>query len=154
MVKTSKELIENFLSIHQFRNGNLNKFVFLLRKGVCFYEDMGSWEKFNETSLSDKEAFCSKLNLEEISDKDYVHAQRVWEVFEIKNRHEYHNLYVQCDTLLLADVVENFPDKIIEIYELDPVHFVSAPGLAWQACLKKNRSKIRIINRSWYGFDG
>ena len=98
--------------------------------------------------MSDKEAFCSKLNLEEITDKDYAHAQRVWEVFEIKNRREYHNLYVQCDTLLLADVVENFPDKIIEIYELDPVHFVSAPGLAWQACLKKNRSKIRIINRS------
>ena len=57
MVKTSKELIEKFLSIYQFRNGNLNKFVFLLRKGVYFYEDMDNWEKFNETSLSDKEAF-------------------------------------------------------------------------------------------------
>ena len=154
MVKTSKELIEKFLTIYQFRNGNLNKFVFLLRKGVYFYEDMDSWEKFNETSLSDKEAFWSKLNLEDITDIDYAHAQNVWEVFEIKNRGEYHNLYIQCDTLLLVDVVENFRDKIIEIYGLGPVHFVSATGLAWQACLKKNRSKIRIINRSWYGFDG
>ena len=50
---------------------------------------------------------------------------------------DYHDLYVQCDTLLLADVFEKFRDKCIEIYGLDPSHFLSAPGLAWQACLKK-----------------
>ena len=59
------------------------------------------------------------------------------EIFKIKNRGEYNDLYVQCDTLLLADVFENFRDKGIEIYELDPAHFLSALGLAWQACLKK-----------------
>ena len=57
MVKTSKELIEKFLSIYQFRNGNLNKFVFLLRKGVYFYEDMDSWEKFNEIHCLIKKLF-------------------------------------------------------------------------------------------------
>ena len=75
--------------------------------------------------------------MKDITDKDYAHAQKVWEVFKIKNRGEYHDLYVQCDTLLLADVFENFRDKCIEIYGLDPAHFLSAPRLAWQACLKK-----------------
>ena len=55
----------------------------------------------------------------------------------MKNRGEYHDLNVQYDTLLLPDVFENFRDKCIKIYKLDPAHFVSAPGLAWQACLKK-----------------
>ena len=63
-------------------------------------------------------------------------------------------MYVQCDTLLLADVFENFRDKYIGIYGLDPDHFMSAPGLAWQACLKKSRRKIRIINRYWSAIDG
>ena len=91
--------------------------------------------------------FYSNLNLDDISDEDYVHAQKVWDVFEIKNRGEYQDLYVQSDTLLLANVFENFRNMCLEIYELDPIYFVSAPGLAWQACLKKNRSKIRINNR-------
>ena len=94
---------------------------------------MDSWEKFNETSKKapDKKTFYSKLNEENITDRDYAHDQKVWEVFEIKNRGEYHGLYVQRDTLLTADVFENFRDKCIKIYELGPVHFVSAPGLAW-----------------------
>ena len=69
--------------------------------------------------------------MKDITDKDYAHAQKVWEVFKIKNRGEYHDLYVQCDTLLLADVFENFRDKFVKICELDPAHFFSAPGLAW-----------------------
>ena len=58
------------------------------------------------------------------------------ESIKIKNRGDFHDLYVQCDILLLADVFENFRDKRIEIYGLDPAHFLSAPGLAWQAFLK------------------
>ena len=131
--------------MYQFCNGKLNKFVLLLRKGVYPYEYMDSWERFDETSLPNKKAFYSELNLEDITDKDYEHAQKVWEVFGIKNFGEYHDLYVQCDTLLLADVFENFRDKCIEIYELDPVYFVSAPGLAWQVCLKKTEVKLELI---------
>ena len=99
---------------------------------------MDSWEKFDENTLPPKEDFYSELNLEGISDENYAHAQKVWEVFEIRNRGEYHDLYVQSDTLLLADVFEKFRDTCIEIYGLDPSHFLSAPGLAWQACLKKH----------------
>ena len=130
-------LIEKFLNTYQFCKGDLNKFALLLRKGVYPYEYMDSWEKFNETSLPDKKAFYSELNKEGITDEDYAHAQKVWKVFEIKNLGEYHDLYVQSDTLLLADVFENFRDGCIDTYKLDPAHFLSAPGLAWQACLKK-----------------
>ena len=62
-----------------------------------------------------------------------------------KNLGEYHDLYVQSNTLLLADVFENLRDKCIEIYELDPAHFLSAPGLAWQACLKKTKVKLELL---------
>ena len=101
--------------------------------------------KFNKTSLPDKKAFYSELNKEGITDKDYAHAQKVWKVSEIKNLGEYHDLYVQSDILLLADVFENFRDKCIKIYELDPAHFLSAPGLAWQVCLKKARVKLELL---------
>ena len=116
----------------------------LIKEGVFPYEYMDSWERFNET-FPDKEAFYSKLNLEGITDEDYAHAQKVREVFEIKNLGEYHDLYVQSDTLLLADVLENFRNKSTEIYELDPAHFLSAPGLAWQACLKKSKVELELL---------
>ena len=95
--KSVNDLIEKFPTTYKFCNGNLNKFVLLLRKGVYPYEYMDSWERFNETSLPPKESFYSELNLEDISDKDYLHAQKVWDVFEIRNLGEYHDLYVQTD---------------------------------------------------------
>ena len=105
---------------------------------------MDSWEKFDETSLPDKKYFYSELNLEDITDKDYSDAQKVFEEF-CTDIGDYHDLYVQSDMLLLADVLENFRNKYLEIYELDPIYFVSAPGLAWQACLKKTGVKLELI---------
>ena len=117
----------------------------LLRKDVYRYEYVDSWEKFDETTIPPKEVFYSTLNLEDISDEDYEHVQEVWNVFEIKNGGEYHDLYVQSDTLLLADVFQNIRNMCIEIYGLDPVYFVSAPGLTWQICLKKTEVKLELI---------
>ena len=108
---------------------------------------MDNWRKFNETSLPNKEAFYGNLNMEDITDVDYRHANKVFKEFRLKNLGEYHDLYVQRDTLLLADVFENFRNMCIKVYELDPAHFLSAPGLARQACLKENKGKIRIINQ-------
>ena len=71
----------------------------------------------------------------------------MFEEFKLKNLDHYLDLYVQSDTLLLTDVFRNFRNKCIEIFELNPAHFLSAPGLSWQTCLKKDRSKIRIINK-------
>ena len=70
--------------------------------------------------------------MEEISGIDYRHAEKVFNEFNIKNLGEYHDLYVQSDTLLLADVFENFRDMCMKVYELDPSYFLSAPGLAWE----------------------
>ena len=106
---------------------------------------MDIWEKFDETTIPPKGIFHSKINEEVTSDVDYPHVKKVWEVFKVKNRGEYHDLYAQSDTLLLADVFQNFRDKCDEIYKLDPVHFVSAPGLAWQTCLKKTKVKLELI---------
>ena len=72
--------------------------------------------------------------------------KKVFKNFNNKNIGDYHDLYIQSNTVLLADVFENFRNNCLETYELDPAHFLSAPGLAWEACLKRNRSKIRIIN--------
>ena len=84
--------------------------------------------------------------MENIDDIDYRHGNNVFKRFKLKNLGEYHDLYVQSGTLLLADVFENFRNTCIKEYELDPAHFLSLPGLTWQVCLKKNKHKIRIIN--------
>ena len=141
----NKELIQRFENIYEFCNDDLNKFIFLLRKGVYPYENMDSWERFNKTSLSDKEAFYSNLNIEDITDVDYKHAKIVFKNLINKNLGDYHDLYVQSDTLLLADVFENFRNMCIKVYELHPAHFLSVPGLAWQACLKKTKVKLELL---------
>ena len=106
---------------------------------------MDSWERFDETSLSDKEAFYSNLNMEDITDVNHRHAKTVFKNLSNKNLGDYHDLYVQSDTLLLADVFENFRNMCIKVYELDPAHFLSAPGLAWQACLKKTGVETELL---------
>ena len=122
---------------------DLDKFFLLLRKDIYLYEYIDSRKKINENTIPPKEAFYSDLNLEGISDADYKHVKKVWEAFEIKNLGENHDLYIQDDTLLLADVFENFTDKCIEIYELAPAQ--SAAGLAWQACLKKTKVESELL---------
>ena len=88
---------------------------------------MDSWKRFDETSLPNKKAFYSSLNMENITDIDYRHANRVFKGFKLKNLGDYHDFSVQSDTLLLADVFETFRNMSLEIYELDPAHFLSAP---------------------------
>ena len=84
---------------------------------------MDDWEKFNETSLPEKGDFHSHLNMEDITDADCAHTKKVCKDFKIKNLGEYHALYLQSDTLLLADVFENFRNMCLEIYALDPAKF-------------------------------
>ena len=115
MVETSNGLIKKFPTTYEFCNGDINEFVLLLRKGVYPHEYMDSSEGFDKTLLLDKKAFYSKPNLEDITDEDFAHFQKVRKEFEIKNLGEYHNLYVQSDILLLANVFENFRNKCMEI---------------------------------------
>ena len=128
----NEELSQRFANTYEFCNGNLKKIILLLRKGVYPYEymDMDSWQRFDETSLPDKEGFYSNLYMKDITNVDYSHGRIVFEYLINNNLGDYHDLYVQSDTLLLADVFENFGNMCIKVYELDPAHFLSAPGLA------------------------
>ena len=153
--KFNIELIKRFASTYEFCNNDtarsmaepssserINKFVLLLRKGVYPYEYADTWEKFSEISLPSKKDFYSNLNMEDISDIDYRHANNVFKVFKLE---DYHDLYVQSDNLLLADVFNNFRDMCLKEYELDPAHFLSLPGLAWKACLKKTNIELELL---------
>ena len=140
----NKELIR-FASTYKLCNNDLNKFVMLLRKGVYPNEYMGGWDKFNETSIPSKESFYSNLTIENITEMDYIHANNIFKTFKLNNLGDYHDLYVQSDTLLLADVFENFRKACIKTYQLDPAHFISLPVLAWQACLKKTGVELELL---------
>ena len=100
---------------------------------------MDDWKKFNETTLSAKEEFYNNLNMEDITKADYMHVKRVCKDFKIKNLGEYH------DTVLLVDVFKNFRNICLKIYHLDPLRFLSAPGLTWQAALKENKVKLKLL---------
>ena len=113
--KFNKELIQRFVNTYEFRNGDLNKFILLLRTGVYPYEYMDSWQRFDETSLPDKEAFYRNLNMEDITDVDNRHGKTIFEYLLNKNWSGYHDLYVQSDTLLLANVFENLRNTCIKV---------------------------------------
>ena len=106
---------------------------------------MDNWERFNETLLPSKESFYSNLNMENIDDIDYRHGNNEFKRSKLNNLGEYHDFYVQSDTLLLADVFENFRKTCLKVYESDPAHFLSLPRLAWQACLKKTNVKLELL---------
>ena len=126
----NKELINKFSSKYDFCEGDINKFVLLLRKGVYPYEYMDSWNRFNKTSLPDKKGFYSRLNIENIMDIDYIHAARIFKEFKMNNLADYHDLYVQSDSLLLAEIFENFRNMSLKMYGLGPAYFVSLPRFA------------------------
>ena len=86
--------------------------------------------------------------MEDIDEIDYRHGNNVFKSFKLENLGDYHDLYVKRDTLLLADVFENFRDMCLKEYELDPAHFISLPGLASQACLKKNHIELELLTNS------
>ena len=83
--------------------------------------------------------------MEDIDDIDYRRGNNVFNKFKLNNLGDYYDLYVQSDTLLLADVFENFRHMCLKEYELDTVHFVSLPGLAWQVCLKKTNIELELL---------
>ena len=148
MSESLNELVKNlpengFNNLKSYYTGD--KLNLLKRKGVYPYEYMDLLERFNETKLPPKEAFYSRLTGKDISDEDYAHAQKVWDVFEMDNLQDYHNLYLETDVLLLADVFENFRNICIENYKLDPAYYYTAPSLAWDACLKMGDAKLELL---------
>ena len=149
--KSHKDLIKKFENTYEFCDGDINKFILLLRKIVYPYECMDNWERFDEELLPNKEGFYSSLKMEDITDVAYRHAEKVFKNFNNKNLGDYHDLYVQSDTLLLADIFEKFRNKFSEIYEPDPAYFPSAPGVIMESMCKKTD---RITNSYWYVVNG
>ena len=120
-------------------------FELLCRKGVYPYEYMDSFNKFNETKLPDKDKYYSILNRKGISDDEYNFAKKMWETLKIKNLGQLHDIYMNTDVMLLADVFESFRTTAMKTYELDPAHFLTAPSLSWAACLRKTRVKLELL---------
>ena len=132
----------DFENTNKGLNNNSSLFT---RKGVYPYDYVTSFERLKETKLPPKEVFCSKLYNTHITDEDYQHAHNVWNAFSCQTLQDYHDIYLQSDVLLLADVFENFRKACFEHYKLDPAHYYTVPGLAWDACLKETKQKLQLL---------
>ena len=119
-------LKKNFKHTNSFW-GCDEKFRLMIRKGVYPYEYMNGWERFEETSLSPKDAFYSKLNMKGISDQDFEYAQQVWNTMEKKTLGCYHDTYLKTDILLSADMFETFRDTCLKNY----TQHIFTPHQAW-----------------------
>ena len=119
----------------------------MTRKGIYPYSFMDSFEKFDVDPLSlTKYDFRNDLTGEDINDCDYEFFKEICVKFNIKSLGEYHDLYLKSDVLLLADVFENFRETCFQYYKLDPAHFYSSPGQAWNACLKMTGIELELIS--------
>ena len=117
----------------------------LLRKGVYSYSYMDSYSRFEETSLPPKADFNNTLTKSDISDQDHQYAQRAWTECNIHTMGEYHDLFLKTDVLLLADIFEHFRKTCLQYYKLDPAHFYTIPGLAWQAALRMSKVELELM---------
>ena len=124
------------------------KFNKVIRKGVFPYEWLTHVAHLDQTCLPHKDQFYSRLNSEGITDADYIHAEDVWKTFEMSTMREYHDLYLKTDVLLLADVFENFRDMALEHFKVDPCHYVTAPGMFYDALLKTSDVELELVSDS------
>lgn len=120
-------------------------FTLLNRKGVFPYEYIDSYEKLEEKSLPSEKCFHSMLTDSDVTEKDYIHAQNVWNTFGIRTLGEYSDLYLKTDVLLLADIFENFRSTCHASYSLDPAHYFGAAGLTFDAMLKYSGISIELF---------
>ena len=150
-MKSSLDALVGNLSSKDFKClrevfGDDEQFELVKCKGVYPYEWVDRFDKFDWCCLPDKECFFSNLKGKGISDEEYNRACRVWNVFSMKTFGEYHDLYLKYDVLLLCDVFEKFIDTCLEHYGLDPCHYFSSPGLAWDAMLKMSGVRLCLID--------
>ena len=125
---------------------NINDLPLLTQKGVYPYSYVKDFEVFDETKLPPKEAFHNDLTGDDITEEQYSHATQVWKTFKCQTLGEYHDLYLYTDIFLLADIVEAFRKVCIKQYTLDPAHYYTVPGLAWDAALKYSQVELDTIS--------
>ena len=147
---SSVEALVNNLSEDDFKN--LEKYFIpeeiklLKQKGFYPYEYMDNIEKLKDTKPPPQKAFYSKLTGKGINNYNYNHVLNVWKTCKIKKLKEYHEVYNKTDVLLLADVFEKFRDLCLMNYGLDPAHYYTAPGLAWDAMLKMTKINLELLS--------
>ena len=149
---SSVEALVNNLPKDGFKN--LEKYFspeqvkLLKQKGFFPYDYMDDIEKLKIKKPPKQEAFYSKLTGHGINNINYQHVLKVWKTWKMKTFKEYLKLYNETDVLLLADVFENFRDVCLKNYGLDPVYYFTAPGLAWDACLKMTNISLELLTDS------
>lgn len=122
------------------------EFNLVNQKGVFPYEYVNNESVLQGDHLPPMEKFKSLLTAgKTVTESDYQRACEVWNLFKCKTLGEYSDLYLKIDVLLLSDVFENFRDLCIKTYELDPAHYVTSPGLAWDALLKTSQTELQLI---------
>ena len=147
---SSLEALVNNLPEDAFKN--LNKYFtskqtkLLKQKGFFPYDYMDNIEKLKDSKPPPQKAFYSKLTGKGINNNNYAHVLNVWKTWKMKTLKDYLKLYNESDVLLLADVFENFRDICLKNYGLDPVYYYTAPGLAWDACLKMTNINLELLN--------
>ena len=122
------------------------RLALMKEKGVYPYDYIDAVKKFAEKRLPQRRDFYSLLTDEDISEKEYQHAQKVWDTFRIENIGQYHDLYLKSDVLLLVDAFQNFRETCLTYYGLDPCHYITSPGLAWDAMLKMTKINLVLIS--------
>ena len=138
-------LVRGGRKLFGFEDYSEQQYDLLTRKGIYPYEYMSSWDKFEESQLPPIEAFYSNLSMSNVSKDGYQHAQKNWKEFGIRNLGDYHDLYLQMDVILRANMFEAFRDTCLEHYKLDPAHSHTSPGLAWKTCLRKTRVRLELL---------
>lgn len=143
---SSLDKLASYLEEYPILESRFDRDVSLLkRKGVFPYCYVSCWEKLQDIQLPSIEAFYSDLTNASITERDYVHAQSVWQEFQCRNLGEYSDLYLKTDVLLLADVFENFRKNCLHNYGLDAAHYYTAPGLAWDVMLKTTEVELDTL---------
>ncbi|KYN13288.1 hypothetical protein ALC57_14524 [Trachymyrmex cornetzi] len=145
--KLASFLNKNELRILQceFQNLSEDDFKLLIRKGIFPYEYIDCADKLQDTHLPSRESFYSSLIGDTVSENDCTHAVNVWQQFSVQTLGEYSDLYLKTDVLLLADIFENFRDKCIKSYGLDPAYYYTLPGFTWDSMLKHTRVNFELL---------
>ena len=149
-MSTSLERLVNNLTDEDFKHTSTRwqgeDLKLVKQKGIFPYEYIDSLERLRDKVLPPPEKFYSTLNERPTTPDDYERAQRVWNHFNMKTLKEYHDLYLETDVHLLADVFETFRKTCMASYHLDPANYISAPSLSWDAFLKQSGAEIELIS--------
>jgi hypothetical protein len=117
----------------------------LLQKGYFPYEWFDSFDKLNYDGLPPIEKFYSRLNNKGLTISEYLHSKLVYKKFNCKSFKDYHDIYLSCDVYLLADIFENYRELCLEHFKLDPAHYITNPGMFWDAALLKSGVQLELL---------